>query len=235
MANHFQYRFTPAPSGATPITTVLDLSGILLLKFDKLAIGYETKDKKGNPAIPHYHIYGETDYKEDSIRTKLRDILNIPKTSQGKGNAYSSLQFNRYTEPFPAYVLKWGNVVASKGYSEEEIQKYIEEGKQKFLKNEVRLETVMEAPGGRQAAAKRSIEDVFDEYVEAVLPKDRTQEFSIDSLKRLSIRYWRSKSRLLPQTSTRNRFMASAWLEWCDIIRKGECLAIADLELKNML
>lgn len=230
MAHHSHVRFTPAPRNVPALTTY-DISG-LCARFDKYIVAHEISKKD---AIPHYHIWLVSDVCKKTIDNYIHKDLGIPKESKrGVNNAYFSNKFDEYDRPSPEYVCKDGDIRDQKGYTEDEIKSFIEEGNKKYNKTEVRSEVIMKVPGA-VGAANKSIEDVFDEYIEAVLPKDKNQPFSIESLKRNSINHWRSKSRLLPVRSTQQRFIASAWLEWCDITRRGPGLGINDLEEKNLL
>lgn len=221
MAHHSHVRFTPAPK-ELPVLTTYDISG-LVARFDKYVVSQEiSKDN-----IPHYHIWLVGDVCEKSVRNYVVEALRIPKLKRGQANSYYCLKFDAYRDPNPAYVCKDGNINMYKGYTEDEIQSFIEKGK-----NEVRSEVRVELPGA-VGAGNKTIEDIFDEYIEVVLPKDRNEIFTIESLKDRSIKHWRTKSRLLPVRSTQQRFISSAWLEWCEITRRGH--GIRDLEEKNLI
>lgn len=213
MANHFQYRFTPAPKNSftSPPIENYDLSGILLLKVSKLIIGYETKDKHGNTTIPHYHIYGETDYKEDSIRVKLRDLLNIPKTTQGKGSAYSALEFNKYSDPSPAYCAKWGDIKMSKGYTEAEIQEYIKIGARNWIKTEAPGEAARSAAEPR--IEKMGFVEKLEKYKDYVLPKDKDAKFTYEMFKAKDCEYW-CKEHMAVFPPDQWRYKKCAWAYW---------------------
>jgi len=228
MAHHSHVRFTPAPKGL-PVIETYDLSGIET-KFEKVIITHEeSKDK-----IPHYHIWIESDVCEKSVRNYVVEALRIPKCKRGQTNGYYVLKFDAYTKPSPAYVLKEGNVLCKKGYTEEEIAEYIAEGESKF--GAARNELPRQVVSGGEAAGNKTLIDQFLEYMEEVLPKDKTQPFTLDMLKRQNYAYWKQRNGgLFPQRSTEQRFIKSAWAQWCDITRRCDALAIADLEEKNLL
>lgn len=230
MAHHSHVRFTPAPKDKfgkdLPVVEGYDFE-LIKKEYPKVIVAEEVSEG----GIPHYHLWIETDVCEKTVREYVVAALRIPKVGRGQTNAYYCLKYDAYTDPSPAYVCADGKLLYYKGYTEEEVQKYIEEGRKKYGGSSTKCTIRQEV----KVITKKSIEDIFDEYVEAVLPKDKTVIFTLDSLKRKSIGYWRSRSRLLPTPGYRSRFIASAWLEWCDITRRGEGLGISDLEEKNLL
>lgn len=225
MAHHSHLRYTPAPKGLPAITTY-DISG-LVARFDKYVVSEEVSQDK----IPHYHIWLVGDVCEKSIRNYVVEALRIPKLKRGQTNGYYCLKFDAYRDPNPSYVCKDGNIKMYKGYTEDEIMSFIENGKKK----EVRSEPRMVVPGA-EGAANKSLIDQFLEYMEEVLPKEKNETFSIEQLKRANFAYWKKRNGgLFPQRSTEQRFIKSAWAHWCEVIRRSDSLAIADLEEKNLM
>lgn len=227
MAHHSHLRYTPAPKGLPAITTY-DISG-LVARFERYVVSEElSKDN-----IPHYHIWLEGDVCEKSIRNYVVEALRIPKLKRGQTNGYYCLKFDAYRDPNPSYVCKDGNIKMYKGYTEDEIKSFIENGNKKNAV--VRQEVRPELPGA-EGAGNKTLIDQFLEYMEEVLPKEKNETFSMEQLKRKNYAYWKSKNGgLFPVRSTEQRFMKSAWAQWCDIVRRSDSLAIADLEEKNLM
>lgn len=130
----WHYRFTP-----------YDISGYtfdgLVDKYDKFIVAYEDKDKYGDPAEPHYHIYIETQYTDDSIRGHFRDALQIPKVGRGQGNKYSMLQKWQGIE----YIVKYGDIRVVKGFEQSELEDAELRGRSKYIKQKKLDTTVLDA------------------------------------------------------------------------------------------
>lgn len=125
----FHLRFTP-----------YDISGYtfdFLNVYDRYIIAYEDKDKHGDPAPPHYHIYIETDYGESSVRNEARSAFKIPVGQRGKANKWFALA-TKWKDP--GYVCKYDDIRGTKGYTEKEIMDYVITGKQRYLKSKTSLD-----------------------------------------------------------------------------------------------
>lgn len=212
--NHFHLRFTPAPRGLqTPPITNYDLSG-MCQRFDKIVCAYETKNKEGKEVIPHYHVYGETSYQERSTRDFIRDILNVPKTTKGKGSAYTTLEWNKYKDPNPEYVCKWGDIKIAKGYEQTELDLYTTNGVLKYLKSETTPKEEVIYTSGREA--KEDNESRFLRYIKDVLPANHDESnFTLETLKWKTREWFHKKSWLPPPKSERLRYIEGAWNVWC--------------------
>lgn len=117
--------------------------------YDKFIVAFEDKDKFGDPAEPHYHIYIETEYIDDTVRGHFMRNLNIPKVKRGQGNKYSMLK------PWEGidYICKYGDIRVSKGFTEEELEKAEIDGK-KYLKNKPINTDILDAYADGVAAGK---------------------------------------------------------------------------------
>lgn len=229
----FHLRFTPHPKGLDAITDY-DMSGALA-RSTKHIVAHETHTKDNQDTIPHYHVWIETDVCEKTLRSSIAKGLKIPTLTRGKTNGYYSLQL--WTDPL--YICKQGSILMSKGFSPEQIQEYVEKGKEKFLKGPPLVSGQVKGPPlaaaeGRANKAELSLVELYQSYLEDVLPKDMTHmgsTYTIGQLRSASISWWRKRSGgLLPQTSTYKRFLSSAWLEANDIMRKAQCIAEVEIE-----
>lgn len=137
----YHYRFTPYDISGFSFDTLID-------KYDKFIVAYEDKDKYGDPAEPHYHIYIETKYTDDSIRGHFRTALNIPKVGRGEGNKYSMLKAWTGID----YIVKYGDIRIQKGFTDEEIADGTTRGVGKYLKKKPLDTTILNAYAlGREA------------------------------------------------------------------------------------
>jgi len=215
--NHFHLRFTPWELHEYDLNSSCDRDGII-----KIVCAYENKSKDGTPAEPHYHIYGETDLGDDTIRSYFRSKLGVPKTTRGKASRYYTLEWNKYDTPSPSYVCKYGCIKYQKGYTQEEIEHYITEGRLKYLEPSRHRQTQQtqlteQTPPLQQVPSrerKRTIKDQYDEYAEYVLPADRTMGLSWTTLRQRSLEFWLNAYGLLPTRSTDERFKKTLWIQW---------------------
>lgn len=225
MPNTFHLRFTPAPRSLPPINDY-DISGALA-RATRYIVAYETKDKTNKDTIPHYHVWIETGVCEKTLRTQIVQALKIPTLTRGKTNGYYMVQL--WSDP--GYICKQGCVQSSKGYSPAEIEEFAKTGKEKFMRDKV---DIVEVAAEGRAKKPDDMLDVYQKYLVDVIPENLAhigQTYTIGHLRSASITWWRKRSGgLLPQTSTYKRFLASAWLEVHDILRKSQQLAEVELE-----
>jgi len=87
-------------------------------KYDKYIIAYERLNKQGQPTEPHYHVYIESDYDMDTIRSDFIKKLGIPKCGRGKNNKYYML---KTWDTNVSYFVKQNNIKGTKGISDIEI------------------------------------------------------------------------------------------------------------------
>ena len=120
MAHNCHLRFTPA--GQT-----YDLSG-LLVNATRYIVSREQATKE------HYHICFETDQCQETVRAKVLSSLQIPKTGRGQGNTHYCLKWDKYKDWNPEYAAKSGDIISSKGFTEDEIEDAIWKGSIKFNK-----------------------------------------------------------------------------------------------------
>lgn len=216
--NHFHLRLTPTPKNLPAITP--DMSG-LLKRFDQPSVKYVLAHEVSKDGIPHYHLYVEgIDVSEKTLRNYITESCNIPKGKRGQSNGYYVLKHNAYRNPSPAYVSKEGDIRAYKDYSQEEVEHYIEAGIELYkpLVSDQQA-TRLQIGGASEASAKKTIEDLYAEYVEAILPKDKTQHFDLWECRKASRKFWKERGGLLPVESTYKRFVVSAMLDWQEITR----------------
>lgn len=142
----YHYRFTP-----------YDISGYnfnwMDEKYDRFIVAYEDKDKFGDPAEPHFHIYLESTQIDDTIRNHFRKALNIPTVGRGQGNKYSMLK------PWDGidYICKYGDIRVVKGFGDDQIADAQTKG-QKYLKKKPLDTTILEAYAkGREAGKEEGI------------------------------------------------------------------------------
>ena len=128
----FHIRFTPYDISGYDFNWLIDDT-------TRFIVAREDKDKKGQPTEPHYHIYGETEYTDDSIRNRIRKYFKIPAGGKGTNNKYYGTDWK--WEDI-SYVCKYDDVKQSKGFSDAELLRLAADGKQKYLKKDVDVNLV---------------------------------------------------------------------------------------------
>lgn len=226
MKNHFHLRLTPSPKDLPAITP--DLSG-MLGRFEKYVLSHEvSKD-----SIPHYHLYGETDECEKTVRTHIVATCKIPIVGRGKVNGYYCFKFNQYSRPSPEYVCAEGDIRASKGYTQEEIAEYIEAGK-KYIGNKTLDRQILPASEASAIRSKeQSMDDLWLQFIEDVIPKDLASKglsYTIDQFRASTLTWFRDRGNGRFNLNTYKQFVVCGWLQ-VDLIRKrAMCISILDIE-----
>jgi len=121
----FHLRFTP-----------YDISGYtfdFLEVYERYIVAQEDKDDEGNPLL-HYHVLIDTDYGLAHIRNGAKSSLKIPPAGRGKNNMFYALIPEW---KYPGYIVKYNQIIRSKGYSEKEILDFVISGKKKYLEKPV--------------------------------------------------------------------------------------------------
>jgi len=123
MLNTFHLRFTPQQN--------LTISGErgdfidLIAKTDKIVIAEE-----GNATVQrHFHIHISTKASDDTIRRLVQTSFKIPKMKRGQTNKIYSL---KEWDTDISYVVKGGNILVYKGYTEEYIAEAIAAGQDRY-------------------------------------------------------------------------------------------------------
>lgn len=225
MKNHFHLRLTPKPKDLPAITP--DISG-MLQRFDKYVLAYEISED----SIPHYHLYGETDECEKTVRSHVVSTCQIPIVGRGKTNGYYCFKFNQYSRPSPEYVCAEGDIRASKGYTKEALDEYIRKGKEIYVMNKrKKIEQIAPASEASGIKVDKSITDLYFEYIDEVIPKQLTKEFTVVNLRANSISWWRKRNGgLMPVASTYKRFLVSAILELKELQKEAQIWAEVEIE-----
>lgn len=128
MPNTFALRYTPPdPETATTDSggNILDAFAPLIARAEKIVIGEEGNEKVNK----HFHAHITTTLSDDTLRKLIQTSLKIPKVGRGKGNTYYSL---KEWDTDIAYIVKSGNVIEYKGYTEEEIAQAIATGQDRY-------------------------------------------------------------------------------------------------------
>lgn len=228
MKNHFHLRLTVQPKGLPAITP--DISG-MLGRFDKYVLAHEISED----SIPHYHLYGETDECEKTVRTHIVSTCQIPIVGRGKTNGYYCFKFNQYSRPSPEYVCAEGDIRASKGYTKEALDEYIRKGKETYLTNkrDQQAGRLQIAPASEASGIKavKNVTDLYLEYIDEVIPKQLTKDFTVVELRSKSISWWRKRNAgLMPVTTTYKRFLVSAILELNELKKDAQLWAEVEIE-----
>lgn len=101
----------------------------------KSIVAFETSDK----GVEHYHILIDEDTSRSTLRKWVLDKFEVPPGGMGKNNKYYSLIENWKD---PSYIVKNNDIKFNNLFSEDELKKYVEEGK-KYIKETVAINAVV--------------------------------------------------------------------------------------------
>ena len=206
MTNHAQLVFKPLKEA----NGIQDISGYsyeeLLKECPRYVICNEIGTEKEKP---HTHIYLETEDCEKTIRNKLLRCLQIPKSTRGKGSAYYGLFYNKYKDPSPAYIVKEGNILQSKGYSPDELEHYIMQGAFKYSKKididlTENIATVADAPSVTAVVGSTEWDKLKAAH------KNRGHD-TMSEIKRWIKYYYLKQGRCIPREGDTRRYAYSLW------------------------
>lgn len=119
--------------------TPYDISGYtfdFLKSYDKYIVARELLDDSGNNLL-HYHILITTDYGIKSVRDAAKLALHILASGRGKNNKFYALVPDWRDMD---YIVKYYDIIVSKGYTESELLNSAVSGKKKYLDKVERTE-----------------------------------------------------------------------------------------------
>ena len=149
--NEFHFRVTSdkLPDILFLYSTLGDVFNILNMNLTAIHASMETKDKKGKPVTPHYHIYLKSD---GTISTTVKQWYHnfnkhLSQFIPDIGN-HSMRLVRKTTAQMLAYINKQGNILLSEGISEddaEQAQKLVEDFEKSTTKSVDVYKYIMEA------------------------------------------------------------------------------------------
>lgn len=245
--NHAHVRFTP-----------YDLSGYNLSAFAEVYARYVIAHEVAAPGAgqqqKHFHIYVECAESEKTLRNRLLQSLQIPKNGRGKNNKYYCLKYNAYKDPSPAYICKDGDIIMSKGYTEEQLIQYQNEGKQQHGRQLIFDEDSDEAslvqqvflsePGISQATRVTQRQPIklprkteFDLLLDSFKKQKLYKEWNMDKVRRWIMSDYLYREKPIPAYGNLARYSFSLWAiaqekidEWQMIDNRAEA-ALHDIKI----
>lgn len=165
----------------------------------KCVVFYEDKSKSGKPCHPHYHALFE-DQDISNLRKELKNIFMIPDGGRGKKNSYYFIE--KWNDP--SYVCKYGDVRRNELYTQDELDKYIAEGK-KYL------DTQPPQGGGVEVCtSKPEHKDEFSKLLASWMALKRTS-YNMADVKTWIKSYYLKQCKCIPRAGDCNRYAYSIY------------------------
>lgn len=190
-----------------------DLSGLL---FDAPSYIIAREVGKVNKH-EHYHICFRVEACEQTIRTRILSALNIPKTGRGKGNTHYTLKWDAYKNWSPEYPAKSGDIISSKGFTEDEIEDAIFRGSIKYNKQVdennkgANIDVSQDMCQATVASPPPASACEWDRLLHAYKQSDKSLDRSCVNIKRWIKSYYLLRSRPIPRDGDLKRWSYSLY------------------------
>lgn len=158
-------------------------------------VGRETHSKSGDMCTEHYHMYFESDYNEDTIRSKFLETMGIEKVGRGRTNKYYSMKKWGLNEI--EYIIKQGDIVYRCNIDEASYQAAV-------IKN---IKKNTNSASERSERVKKERKDEWGKLLEYFL--EHKEERTITKWKQDICKYYLIGMRPVPRIGDLNRYAYS--------------------------